>query len=294
MSTSKSEQSYTAQGLISNPPLRSDGRSLLDYRPICMSTGVYPQANGSAKVECGGSEVVVGVMCEIDHEGNEDHSFSANGRIKCNVLCTPSAYPAHSPPALDDLSYDLSVILSDVYSDPGLLPSNLVVVPGRKSWTIHIDALVTADGGNLLDVLFLAVRAALWNCRVPSTKNIEYKGSSQLGNESAFVTQHRTSHAADFEIKDFWEDGESLANRETFPIAITLNLLSSIHFLDATHLESMAAQSRLIFIYSFSQSTLEGNPTIRGIKYFGEAMPLKNVHTHMPVGQQTLLVLGGH
>ena len=96
-SLSKAEKSYIQSSLLSDPPLRLDGRSLEDYRSIALETGVVPLANGSAKV-CigrpgrsgyvqeaggvgGGTEVVVGVKLEVAGIGEEEEG----GKIACTV-----------------------------------------------------------------------------------------------------------------------------------------------------------------------------------------------------------------
>jgi exosome complex component RRP42 len=53
-SSSKSEQAYIRTSLQANPPLRLDGRSLEDFRPIALETSVVDLANGSARVCIGG------------------------------------------------------------------------------------------------------------------------------------------------------------------------------------------------------------------------------------------------
>ena len=98
-SLSKAEKSYIQSSLLSDPPLRLDGRSLVDYRPVALETGVVPLANGSAKV-CigrpgrggyvqeaggagGGTEVVVGVKLEV--AGTDEQGDSEGGKIACTV-----------------------------------------------------------------------------------------------------------------------------------------------------------------------------------------------------------------
>lgn len=94
---SKAERSYTQLSLVSDPPLRLDGRSLQDYRPIALETGVIPLANGSAKVSIGrpglagyvqeaggvggGTVVVVGVKLEVAGAGDEEEG----GKVACTV-----------------------------------------------------------------------------------------------------------------------------------------------------------------------------------------------------------------
>lgn len=112
ISLSKAEKSYIQSSLLSDPPLRLDGRSLEDYRPIALQTGVVPLANGSAKV-CigrpgqggyvqeaggvgGGTEVVVGVKLEVAGVGEEDEGGK--------VVCTVSWWVTSTPPLLLDAS----------------------------------------------------------------------------------------------------------------------------------------------------------------------------------------------
>jgi len=73
MLISKSEASYIQSSLLATAPLRGDGRSLLDYRPIAIETGVAPTSNGSSRAVVGGTEVIVGIKLEV-----EDH-FSVGG-----------------------------------------------------------------------------------------------------------------------------------------------------------------------------------------------------------------------
>ena len=105
-STSKSEQSYIRSSLLANPPLRPDGRSLSDYRPISLETKVSPLANGSARVNIGGlsligvggslvgTEVLAAVKAEVETlaDGGENSwgsmyggNAEGSGRIACNV-----------------------------------------------------------------------------------------------------------------------------------------------------------------------------------------------------------------
>ncbi|KAG5553506.1 hypothetical protein RHGRI_011397 [Rhododendron griersonianum] len=45
--------------------LRSDGRKRLTYRPISMETGNIPQANGSARLKMGATDVIASVKAEL-------------------------------------------------------------------------------------------------------------------------------------------------------------------------------------------------------------------------------------
>lgn len=49
------------------------------------------------------------------------------------------------------------------------LPS-LCVIPGKACWLVYVDALLLNDGGNVLDALSVATRAALALTRVPKVR----------------------------------------------------------------------------------------------------------------------------
>lgn len=70
---SPAESSYIVTSLAHpSNPTRTDARPLFASRPIQISYGVFPQANGSAQVKLGGTEVVSGVKLEaIDIVGQQ-------------------------------------------------------------------------------------------------------------------------------------------------------------------------------------------------------------------------------
>lgn len=134
-----------------------------------------------------------------------------------------------STSALDDLQHDLSEILNSALAHNSLRPNNLSIIPHKKSWLLNLDCIVLADAGNIHDVLFIAARAALWDTRVPLTRPIEYKATARetgdIGDESGLDTRQSKQVAADFELKDYWNEGEILDGRDHWPLCITLYLV---------------------------------------------------------------------
>jgi len=59
---------------------------------------------------------------------------------------SPAAYPHLSSPALDDLSYDMTIILNQCLSHPSLHPKNLCIIPQRKSWLLNLDREICLVG----------------------------------------------------------------------------------------------------------------------------------------------------
>ena len=77
---SKSERAYIQASLQASPPLRADGRALLDFRTVLLETGVAPLANGSAKLNIGkmaregggGTEILAAVKLEVEDVADTD------------------------------------------------------------------------------------------------------------------------------------------------------------------------------------------------------------------------------
>ena len=123
-------------------------------------------------------------------------------------------------------------------SHPSLRPDNLVIVPGSKAWAVKVDAVVFADGGNVVDCLMLACRAALWDTKVPRTKQVAYRAPPRHDTqrdmdtdpdagaaETGSLGTKSVSKATDFELTDYWDEGEMLSGREAWPVCVTLNVV---------------------------------------------------------------------
>lgn len=135
----------------------------------------------------------------------------------------------------------MTTILHETLSHHTLHPTNLSIIPHKKSWLLHLDLIVLSDSGNVYDALFMAARAALFDAKVPRTRSVEYKakktGSGAKGGGgdmdvdqdvgSGFDTRWQASKTTDFELPDYWDEGEVLDGRERWPVCVTLNLVCS-------------------------------------------------------------------
>lgn len=276
-SFSKAEISYIRSAILattSDPSqLRGDGRTLFTYRPISLELGVSPTTNGSARARVGGTEVWVGIKLEV--ENNEARYVGASGcdggRAEVSVTCTPGSYPHLSGQTIDDLSLEYSNHCGATLT-PYLTPNpQFTIVPGHKSWLVHIDSLVISDDGNLVDVLWMAIRGALWDLRIPRTNPVSFrardsdratKGGDAFGGavKSKYQSAGGRSGAGDFELPDYWDDGEPLNNRDALPVCITYNMLPPVYFLDATTPEELSVPSRFSLVFS-CPNPANGSPT---------------------------------
>lgn len=204
-----------------------------------------------------------------------------------NCGSSPSAYPHLSPASIDDIQHDLSHLLNSVLGHASLRPTNLTILPHKKAWLLNLDCIVLADVGNIYDALFIAARAALCDTRVPLTRPIEYKAPQRHpgeGMDESGLDTRQSSQAADFELADYWSEGEILDGRDRWPVCVTMNLvrslgsviesawkhivtqISSKHFLDATLQEDAAVPLRLLLVISCAKSEA---PMLHGTRLIG-------------------------
>lgn len=81
------------------------------------------------------------------------------------------------------------------------------------------------DAGNVQDAIFIAARAALWDLRIPVTRSVEFKSTGKEGAGMDTFADIVSNKVVDFELTDYWGDGEVLKGREDLPVCLTLNIV---------------------------------------------------------------------
>ncbi|KAF9934795.1 Exosome complex component RRP42 [Linnemannia zychae] len=242
---SPAERDYILKGIECN--IRADGRQRPDYREVILETGVISQTSGSARVRiAGGTDVLVSVKADIgpvlvDSETGEG---ADKGQIICNVECAPSASQQFEGRGADDLNNELTQMMTRFLSHSstaaptsslpssstgGINLSKLCIIPGEQCWILYIDALILDYGGNLVDAIFMATRAAIFDTRIPKTE------VQDLGDGNF-----------DFEVLDDAEDTDIVEGRENMPICVTLNKIGARHIVDASPLEELCTEAKLV------------------------------------------------
>ncbi|KAK3815625.1 MAG: ribosomal protein S5 domain 2-type protein [Linnemannia elongata] len=250
---SPAERDYILKGIECN--IRADGRQRPDYREVILETGVISQTSGSARVRlAGGTDVLVSVKADIgpvlvDPETGEG---ADKGQIICNVECAPSASQQFEGRGADELNNELTQMMTrflshntTTLSTPSTTPSStatsnnngagginlskLCIIPGEQCWILYVDALVLDYGGNLVDAVFMGTRAAIFDTRIPKTE------VQDLGDGNF-----------DFEVLDDAEDTEVVEGREDMPICVTLNKIGARHIVDASPLEELCTEAKLV------------------------------------------------
>ena len=157
--TGKRIQEYLSEGK------RFDGRKLDEFRNISIEVGVSKNAEGSARVKIGKTEVIVGIKMDVV----EPYPDSPD---KGNLITTVELLPLSSPrfetgpPKINSIEM-ARVIDRAVRESKFIELEKLCIKKGEKVWGIFIDIYSINDGGNLLDAAGLGAVAALKNAKIP-------------------------------------------------------------------------------------------------------------------------------
>ncbi|GHJ87244.1 hypothetical protein NliqN6_3646 [Naganishia liquefaciens] len=182
---SPSERAYIQTGLAHpTEPTRQDNRLLDAIRPIQISQGDAPQANGSARVVLGGkggTEVVVGIKldvvnaADVGEEADQEREGKESWRAKIEVDVTPQAFPHLNQNACSALSSYYANLLNDHFV-PYLPP--LPILPPYKYFQPNVHAsIISSTSASVPFVLFTAVRAAFSSLYVPKTKFVGWESA---------------------------------------------------------------------------------------------------------------------
>ncbi|AQK67413.1 3'-5'-exoribonuclease family protein [Zea mays] len=156
---SEGEKHFIRGGIAQD--VRTDGRRRLQFRSLSVQTGVIPQANGSARVRLGATEIIASVKAEL---GKPSILHPDKGKVAIFVDCSPTAEPLFEGRGSEELSAELSVSLQRCLlggksgAGAAIDLSSLIVVDGKVCWDLYIDGLVVSSDGNLLDALAVAIK----------------------------------------------------------------------------------------------------------------------------------------
>ncbi|BEI85821.1 hypothetical protein CcaverHIS002_0601080 [Cutaneotrichosporon cavernicola] len=251
-SLSPAERDYIISGLLSDPALRVDGRSLLSPRPIETEYGVMPAANGSARVRVGGTEAVAGIKLDVGEVSKGSFEGGPGWRAKVEVDITPQALPSTDPKTLQTLSASYAALLAEHFV-PSVSPLKITETRAFIP-SLHI-ALLSCDGA-IASALTLAARGAFADLQVPVTKVVGMeeedaetqadlagiKGAIAAGRAGKGKGRARARGGDDWDIEG---DSAPLEGREELPVLVTLNLVGEKEFVDASLREEAACPARV-------------------------------------------------
>src|SRR3989344_9465184 len=210
-------KAHLIQALQKN--MRFDGRQLLQYRPVSIETDISKNAEGSARVKIGETEVLAGVKFEI---GSPFPDKPDEGTIIVNAELLPLSNPEFEsgPPNIHSIEL-ARVVDRGIRESKTIDFKSLCVEKGEKVWLVLIDIITINDAGNLFDAAALAAYAALQNAVFPGLDGdkINYKEKTK---------------------KKF-----DLMN---IPVSVTVLKLGKNYFVDPTNEEEEVADARLTLV----------------------------------------------
>jgi exosome complex component RRP42 len=161
--------------------MRLDGRKPEEYREVKVETGVTRNAEGSAKVTIGETEVIVGVKLAIEKpypDTPEDGTMMIN--VELLALSNPEFEPG--PPSIRAIEM-ARVVDRGIRESEMIDTKALCVEKGEKAWSVLIDVCPVNDAGNLLDAASLGALAAVKECKFPAYDGteIDYKTRTDKG-----------------------------------------------------------------------------------------------------------------
>ncbi|OQO12159.1 hypothetical protein B0A48_02799 [Cryoendolithus antarcticus] len=173
---SPAELSYLHTSLSSTPPIRPDGRTPTQFRPLVAETAILPTANGSARV-CfsDGTEAIVGVKAEVEktrgggmeqdvNMGGDDGNDEGKGEVQWLQL------GIDIPGLRDDdaLPVFLGAMLREALLADGGLAARLNI-NARFHWRLYVDILLLSPPLSYpLPLLSLTTHLALLSTRLPA------------------------------------------------------------------------------------------------------------------------------
>ena len=145
---------------------RLDGRKQFDYRDVTVTTDVSTNAEGSARVRVGKTDVIVGVKLGTQ-EPYTDHEDE--GTMMTGMEYSPASGERYEggPPKINAI--ETARVVDRGIRESGFIDwKQLCIVKGEKVWSVFIDIYSINDDGNILDASAIGAVAALKMTRLPA------------------------------------------------------------------------------------------------------------------------------
>ncbi len=145
--------------------IRLDGRKPFEFREIIIEKDVSINAEGSARVRIGKTEVIAGVKLGVQTP-YPDGPGKGTLTVGMEFSSTAGARHENGPPQID--SIEIARVVDRGIRESGFIDwDKLCIVKGEKVWNISIDIYCINDDGNALDASSLAAVVALRLTRFP-------------------------------------------------------------------------------------------------------------------------------
>ncbi len=144
---------------------RIDGRTMDEYRPLNIETGVIPKANGSARVRLGKSEVICGVKVQSDRPFSD---VGDKGILICTAEMLPISHPTVETGPPNERVIELARVVDRGIRESHMVDLSQLVIKRNESVVgVFADNVVVDHDGNLFDACSYAATTAILSAQMP-------------------------------------------------------------------------------------------------------------------------------
>lgn len=148
---------------------RIDGRKDTEFRKVTIEKNPFGNAEGSARVRIGETDVIAGVKMEV---GKPFPDKLDEGVLMVGAEFSPLASSDFETGPPGEASIELArVVDRGIRESKAIDTKKLCIEEGEKVWMIFLDVQIVNHAGNLIDAAALAGISALLNAKMP-----EYDG----------------------------------------------------------------------------------------------------------------------
>ncbi len=150
---------------LASKGLRIDNRKPEDFREIKLEKGIAGNAEGSARIRMGKTEVMVGIKMGV---GEPFPDSLDKGVLIVGAEFSPIASPSFEKGPPREEAIELArVIDRGIRESKAIDLENLCIKKGEKVWMVFIDIHILNHDGNLIDAAGLASIQALLDAKMP-------------------------------------------------------------------------------------------------------------------------------
>lgn len=145
--------------------MRLDGRKMDEHRKVEVEKNPIENAEGSARVKIGNTEVIVGVKMDV---GEPFPDTPDEGVLIVNAEFSPLASPEFELGPPRENAVELARIVDRGIRESKCLDrEKLCIKKGEKVWMVFIDIQPLTHDGNLIDAAGIGAITALLNTKMP-------------------------------------------------------------------------------------------------------------------------------
>lgn len=193
---------------------------------------IVNNASGSARLRLANSDILVGVKTEVDVPFADKFN---EGKLEFFVDCSANATPEFEGRGGEELGTEIANMLVKSYQSANCLDmKKLCILEHKQCWKLFIDILILECGGNLFDAVSIAVKAALYNTKIPKVTAAAMDGGH-----------------VELQLSDDPHDCDRL-NVDTFPLLVTVCKIGDHCLVDPSAEEEECSLAKLVIGVSSS------------------------------------------